>query len=70
MRIMITLLDDERKALRILARRERREPREQAALIIRHELEQLGLLAIDAPAQIARHTDAARREGVEHANEN
>jgi len=43
-RIMISLHGDERDALLILAQRERRDPREQAALCIRHELERRGLL--------------------------
>lgn len=70
MRIMITLLDDERKALRILARRERRDLREQAALIIRHELEQLGFLTLDAPAQVVRPDAERDAEGVKHAATN
>ena len=44
-RITITLEDAEAKALAVLAQRERRHPREQAAMMIRRELEQRGLLA-------------------------
>lgn len=43
-RITITLLDCERDALRILAEREFRDMRSQAALIIRQELERRGLI--------------------------
>jgi len=35
-RFMVTLYDEERRALWELAKRERRDPREQAALSIRH----------------------------------
>jgi hypothetical protein len=44
-RITITLQPKEKTALRLLAERERRDPRAQAALIIRYELERIGLLA-------------------------
>ena len=43
-RIIITLNTNERDALFAIAEREVREPRAQAALIIRRELERLGLL--------------------------
>lgn len=46
-RIMVTLRQDEREALRVLAERERRDPRDQAALLIRGELERRGLLLPD-----------------------
>lgn len=44
-RITITLDDAEAEALAVLAQRERRHPREQAAMMIRRELERRGLLA-------------------------
>lgn len=44
MRITITLQPDEREALQLLAEQERRDPRAQAALLIRKGLEHLGLL--------------------------
>lgn len=44
-RIVVTLEKEERQALSMLAEREYRNPRAQAALIIRRELEQLGLLS-------------------------
>ena len=54
-RITISLQDPEKTALRALAQKEFREPRAQAALIIRKELERLGLLptapVTDQPAQ-------------------
>jgi hypothetical protein len=45
-RITVTLAADERDALRALAFQERRDTRQQAALIIRCELERRGLLPI------------------------
>jgi hypothetical protein len=53
-RITITLKVDEREALHVLAEREYRDLRTQAALIIRQELERRGLLpqekAINSPS--------------------
>ena len=46
-RITVTLAADEREALRALAFQERRDTRQQAALLIRRELERRGLLAAD-----------------------
>jgi hypothetical protein len=43
-RLTLTLRDDEKTALRLLAERERRDTRDQAALIIRRELEREGFL--------------------------
>ncbi len=43
-RLMITLEFSEREALQELSRRERRDPREQAALLVRESLEKRGLL--------------------------
>jgi hypothetical protein len=45
-RITISLDEYEKKALITLAAKEFREPRAQAALIVRHELERLGLLQL------------------------
>lgn len=56
-RVTITLEAKERDALCVLAERERRDPRAQAALIIRRELERAGLLPVDsngAPEPAAR----------------
>jgi hypothetical protein len=44
MRFSTPLTECERSALSRLARHERRDPRDQAALIIRRELERLGLI--------------------------
>lgn len=57
-RITVTLAADERDALRSLAFQERRDARQQAALIIRRELERRGLLP---------HGDAAEKQEVQHA---
>lgn len=48
-RLTIVLEPDENSALRTLAKNEFREPRAQAALIIRSELERRGLLEKDDP---------------------
>ena len=45
-RIMIFLDDEERAALVALAQKERRHPREQAALLVRWGLEALALLTM------------------------
>lgn len=45
-RITISLKELERTALRALAEKEFRDPRQQAALIIRQELERRGLLTV------------------------
>jgi hypothetical protein len=49
-RVILTLTISEKSALLTLAERELRDPRAQAALIIRRELERLGLLAADLEA--------------------
>lgn len=46
MRSYVNLREDEREALIKLAELERRYPADQAALIIRRELERLGLLPV------------------------
>jgi len=44
-RLTIPLDDNEKNALFVLAKREYRDPRSQAALLIREALQNLGLLA-------------------------
>jgi hypothetical protein len=51
--IRIALREDERNALLILAQGEKRDPRAQAAMIIRHELGRRGLLQSHAPTDDA-----------------
>lgn len=60
--LKIVLLPTEREALLALADRELRDPRQQAAVIIRRELQRRGLL----PASDA--LDARPAEEVQHAN--
>ncbi len=48
-RITITLSDEEKTALRALSEKEFRDPRMQAALIIRRELEKQGLVESVGP---------------------
>ena len=43
-RLYIVLSEEERSALQILSDQERRDPRRQAALLVRQGLEQAGLL--------------------------
>ncbi len=50
-RITVTLKPDERDALSVLAAREMRDPRAQAALLIRRALEEAGYLKADATIQ-------------------
>lgn len=47
-RVILEIGESERKALHLLAKRERRLPRAQAALIIRQELERQGILPASA----------------------
>jgi hypothetical protein len=49
----VLLQPNERAALLTLAQRERRDPRAQAALIIRRELERLRLMSPDPPPEQA-----------------
>jgi hypothetical protein len=49
-RITLTLRDDEKTALITLAAREFRDPRMQAALLIRRGLEQRGLIEASKPS--------------------
>lgn len=44
-RITLTISEEEKKALSILSARERRDPRDQAALLLRWALEEVGVLA-------------------------
>ena len=52
-RVVIYLPNQERNALYLLAQREYRVPHAQAAIIIRKELERLGLLSADQRLQKA-----------------
>ena len=51
-RLMIRLEEDERAAIWTMAKRERRDPREQTALIVRRELEREGLLKPRTPEAV------------------
>ena len=59
-RITLTLNDQEKSALHLLAEREFREPRAQATLIIHKELEKQGLITVTEP--FARDQDAADKK--------
>jgi hypothetical protein len=54
---MVTLGSDETEALRALAEEERRDPRAQAALLIRRGLERVGLLPRPSGMQTAEVGD-------------
>jgi hypothetical protein len=57
-RVTIVLREDEQKALVELARAELRTPRDQALVLLRHELERRGLLPKEGEAQFQQ--EAAR----------
>jgi hypothetical protein len=57
-RITISLKDPEKTALRALAEKEFRDPRAQAALIIRQELERRGLLTATEPPALPMPTQS------------
>jgi hypothetical protein len=62
MQVLKVYLDDaERDALKNLARNERRDPRSQAALLIRDGLQRAGLLPIDNAPVVAPQS-----AGVQH----
>ncbi len=60
MRVTITLQDDEKNALLVLAEQEKRDPRRQAALIIRRDLERRGLLPEQPDRAEVQHDHAAQ----------
>ena len=67
MRVIISLQKCELKALVNLAEREYRDTRQQAALIIRQELQRLGLLQADPPPLPALPVeDPKQTEGGTH----
>lgn len=70
-RITITLFENERRALQTLAERELRNPRDQAALIVRTWLEREGYLTSKlSTTQDARQADTALTKEGTHANIN
>lgn len=58
-RVMINLEEEERDALVLLAQREKRDPRRQAAMIIRRTLEEHGLLDVQQPSLVVPAREAA-----------
>lgn len=68
-RITITLSDEEKTALRALSEKEFREPRMQAALIIRRELEKQGLVESVSPVnENERKAKKIRQRRVKDVN--
>jgi len=61
----VVLQQTERDALSELAKRERRNVKAQAAVIIRRELERAGLLPTEAQPMTAQPTTA---QGAQHVN--
>ncbi len=62
-KVTIKLSESERAALIQLAQQERRDPRDQAALILSQELDRLGLLAAEAqPGKAAQPAEGVRDE--------
>jgi hypothetical protein len=64
-RITVTLQADEHEALRELSERERRNPRDQAALLIRENLQRLGLLAAESQPALNGQPQQAQSEIVQ-----
>jgi hypothetical protein len=62
-RVTLTITDQERQALVELARAERRDPRAQGAMILRHALERSGFLA---PLKTANGRNPVRKESTTH----
>jgi hypothetical protein len=60
---MIDLESQERDALIALAQRERRDPRDQAALFVRDGLKRVGLLPADTPTPITATAQQAAKNG-------
>jgi hypothetical protein len=60
--MIITLSDDEQRALTLCASRARREIRHQAAVIIRDELQRRGLLPSDVNAEELTSAGEVRHE--------
>lgn len=63
-RMIVILHEDEHRALHILAKTERRHPREQAAVLIRCELERRGMfaeMAVATEPQIEERQDASTK---------
>lgn len=69
-RITLTLNDFEKVALLALAEREYRDPRLQAALIIRKELEKQGLIKTVNPPVGDPAAAGKSKSGVNHASIN
>jgi len=67
-RVTITLRSNELEALVTLAQRERREPRAQAAVIIKRELEKCGLLPTDRPPTATPTPPQPQPQSVEVAH--
>ena len=62
-RIMITVNEEEKNALCILAKKQFRDPRDQAALIIRQELVRRGLLTLERESsERQRDLSAVKKE--------
>ncbi len=61
-RIFVPLEAWEREALKALAAREKRDLRQQAALLLRESLEQRGLLPVNAPS-----ADTTKQEATQYA---
>lgn len=59
-RIILTLNQDEREALGALAQRERRDPRAQAALLLREILIARGFLPAESPTPITAMAQPAQ----------
>ncbi len=59
-RVMLTVTEDERRALVELARTERRDPRAQGAVILRDALQRAGFLSATNAGQPAHANEVTR----------
>lgn len=59
-RVVLTVSEDERRALVDLARSELRDPRAQAALLLRQSLIEIGLLPATKTGQPARPSEVTQ----------
>jgi len=68
-RIMISITPREARALAALAHREKREPKQQASMLIRQGLGLDGLTVTLSPMSTAILTQVAKDEGLNSVNE-
>ncbi len=63
-RVTLSITEEEREALVSLARKERRDPRAQAAIEIRHALERAGYLAPSTAPAMDKYNPVGYETGL------